>query len=408
MKKKATLIILGVVVLVIVVVMISFNAMMSYAIDSQARSTVAAGIKWTTSTEGEDDLSAQEELPLMTFENLYVRDDYALPSDDLALYYASYRGMVAYCKAHPEMLESDEIAIWQADGKQFYVAQGLIKNDPGLSAWLTQDGDPTGDTIVIIYVNVTPLLDLTRMINRALLVVLVFAIALSVFTGIRMGVMIENAEEKTKNFFQNTSHELKTPIMSIQGYAEGIVLGVAPDDKQAAQVILDESERMANLVEEILCLAQLDSGYAAARFEETDLRDLLTDCLERQEYAAQRKGVSFCCAPCDAPITVLCVRKHLRMAIGNLISNGIRYARTTLSIDLLVHGRHVDLTISDDGGGIAPEDLPHIFERFYAGKSGNTGIGLALSHSVVSQHKGKLFVLNAPSGARFRLTLPLC
>ena len=94
--------------------------------------------------------------------------------------------------------------------------------------------------------------------------------------------------------------------------------------------------------------------------------------------------------------------------VTNILSNGVRYARSELRLTCRADKHHVTIRIQDDGDGIAEADLPHIFDRFYMGKSGKSGIGLALTKEIIHLHKGTIRAYNGETGAVFEITLPVC
>lgn len=102
---------------------------------------------------------------------------------------------------------------------------------------------------------------------------------------------------------------------------------------------------------------------------------------------------------------VSCDDTRLRRAVTNILSNGVRYARSQLCLTCRTDKRHVTIRIQDDGDGIAEEDIPHIFDRFYMGRSGKSGIGLALTKEIIHVHKGTIHAYNGDSGAVFEITL---
>ena len=113
--------------------------------------------------------------------------------------------------------------------------------------------------------------------------------------GWKLGGYVEKAHESQKWFFQNVSHELKTPMMAVQGCAEGIHTGVL-DPVGASGVILEETEQMSELVEELLALSRLESGQANAEFHSMDVREVLYDCLRSTEQLAEQRKL--CITPC--------------------------------------------------------------------------------------------------------------
>ena len=216
---------------------------------------------------------------------------------------------------------------------------------------------------------------------------------------------IYDSEQKT--FFQNASHELRTPLMSIQSYAEGIVYDVM-QPKEAAQTILQEVNRMTELVKDLLYIAQIDNITAAYKKEEIDLVDLLKECANNQQTLANNNKISFTFDFSKTPLPYRCIPELISRAVDNLISNAIRYAATTITLSSHQTENHMEITISDDGKGIEPEVLPHVFERFFKGEGGNTGIGLSIVKSIAEQHGGTVKAQNLKkSGAAFTISLPL-
>ena len=212
--------------------------------------------------------------------------------------------------------------------------------------------------------------------------------------------------ERQRQFVTDASHELKTPLMAIQGYAEGIQAGVM-DTASAAEVILAESDRMTELVDELLDISKIDMGRQPLTLSEMDVRELLYDSIRAVEPAAAAGGIAIVPDFPEEPVMVSCDDTRLRRAVANILSNGVRYARSELRLTCCADKRHVTIRIQDDGDGIAEADLPHIFERFYMGKSGKSGIGLALTREIIHLHKGTIRAYNGDGGAVFEITIPV-
>ena len=140
---------------------------------------------------------------------------------------------------------------------------------------------------------------------------------------------------------------------------------------------------------------------------ETDIRELLYDSIRAVEPAAAASGITIVPDFPEEPVIVSCDDTQLRRAVTNILSNGVRYARSELCLTCRADKRHVTIRIQDDGDGIAEADLPHIFDRFYMGKSGKSGIGLALTKEIVHLHKGMIRAYNGDGGAVFEITLPM-
>jgi len=211
---------------------------------------------------------------------------------------------------------------------------------------------------------------------------------------------IKAHDSEQKDFFQNASHELRTPLMSIKCYAEGIVYDLM-DPKQASETILEETDRLSELVTDLLYIAKIDN--MVYQLEEADIVEIMTECAKRQEAVAAKRGIVFIYNFTQEKIMHLCIPELVSRAVDNLISNAIRYASGEITLSCRINGG-VEISVSDDGDGIDAEVLPHVFERFYKGKGGNTGIGLAIVKSIAVQHKGYVRAENK-NGAVFTLKL---
>ena len=265
------------------------------------------------------------------------------------------------------------------------------------------DGEETYS--YIMYIDIGPITRYIVTLNWVFFGVLLAISSVMCLLGFRFGRDIEKEAERQQTFFQNASHELKTPLMAIQGYAEGIQAGVM-DTGSAAEVILEESDRMTELVEELLDISKIDMGRQLLAFSEMDIRELLYDSIRAVEPAAAG-GIAIVPDFPEEPGMVSCDDTRLRRAVTNILSNGVRYARSELRLTCRADKRHVTIRIQDDGDGIAEEDLPHIFDRFYMGKSGKSGIGRALTKEIIHLHKGTIRAYNGETGAVFEITLPV-
>ena len=258
----------------------------------------------------------------------------------------------------------------------------------------------------IMYIDIGPITRYIVTLNWAFFAVLLAISSVMCLLGFRFGRDIEKEAERQQTFFQNASHELKTPLMAIQGYAEGIQAGVM-DTASAAEVILAESDRMTELVDELLDISKIDMGRQRLALSEMDVRELLYDSIRAVEPAAAASGIAIVPDFPEEPVMVSCDDTRLRRAVTNILSNGVRYARSQLRLTCRADKRHVTIQIQDDGDGIAEADLPHIFDRFYMGKSGKSGIGLALTREIIHLHKGTIRAYNGDSGAVFEISIPV-
>ena len=257
-----------------------------------------------------------------------------------------------------------------------------------------------------MYIDIGPITRYIVTLNWAFFAVLLAISSVMCLLGFRFGRDIEKEAERQQTFFQNASHELKTPLMAIQGYAEGIQAGVM-DTASAAEVILTESDRMTELVEELLDISKIDMGRQQLTLSETDIRELLYDSIRAVEPAAAASGITIAPDFPEEPVMVKCDDTQMRRAVTNILTNGLRYAHSQLCLTCRADRRQVTIRIQDDGDGIAEGDLPHIFERFYMGKSGKSGIGLALTREIIHLHKGTIRAYNGDTGAVFEISFPV-
>ena len=258
----------------------------------------------------------------------------------------------------------------------------------------------------IMYIDIGPITRYIVTLNWAFFAVLLAISSVMCLLGFRFGRDIEKEAERQQTFFQNASHELKTPLMAIQGYAEGIQAGVM-DTGSATEVILKESDRMTELVDELLDISKIDMGRQQLALSEMDVRELLYDSIRAVEPTVVSGGIAIVPDFPDEPVMVSCDDTRLRRAVTNILSNGLRYARSELRLTCRADKRHVTIRIQDDGDGIAEEDLPHIFDRFYMGRSGKSGIGLALTREIIHLHKGTIRAYNGDGGAVFEISIPV-
>lgn len=217
---------------------------------------------------------------------------------------------------------------------------------------------------------------------------------------------LERYDNAQKTFLQNVSHELRTPLMSIQGYAEGIRYQVVDPDA-AVDVILKETERLTELVGDLLYLSRLEAVEENEPYSRFDLNEWISDCTRRMNGIALQKGVEITVVPASSPVELLADREKLSRALTNLIGNSIRYAESAVVIAATpVNEARVELRITDDGPGFEAEELPHIFDRFFKGKKGEFGLGLAISKSIIEKHAGGIRAQNGATGAEIVIELP--
>lgn len=209
-------------------------------------------------------------------------------------------------------------------------------------------------------------------------------------SAIEMAKELNRYITSQRQFFQNASHELKTPLMTIQGYAEGIKDGVftGKDQEHGLEVVVSEINRLKQLINEMILLAKLDSEEGIYKEESIEIKELVDLTIDRALPLASDKNVKLTYNR-PAAIVINGDKEKLLRAMMNITSNAVRHAGSQVHISVQPSSiRQVEITISDDGPGISEDLLPNMFQRFVKGEGGETGLGLAISRAIVERHNG--------------------
>jgi signal transduction histidine kinase len=210
-----------------------------------------------------------------------------------------------------------------------------------------------------------------------------------------------------QEFLDNISHELKTPLMSIQGYAEGIKDGIFPADDQTLDIITDESIRLKRLVSEISYLSKLESMPDFYDFTQIDMPAIIERSIDSVSGLKEARDIRISSLDIHDCEVYGDGEKLLQLLI-NILSNSVRYAENTVFIDTTVRDEAYVITIKDDGKGFAPGEEEKVFRRFYKGSAGNTGLGLSIAMAIARSHGGTINAWNASGhGAVFEIILPI-
>ncbi|MDH7479415.1 MAG: HAMP domain-containing sensor histidine kinase [Syntrophomonadaceae bacterium] len=225
-----------------------------------------------------------------------------------------------------------------------------------------------------------------------------------------MAAQLERYDISIRRFFQGASHELKTPLMSIQGYAEGIRDGVFNGDQlnRALDIIAKECQRLKSIVDEMIHLTRSQGPGETYSFLPQDLKTILDEVVESLGGYALEKQVAV--DVLGDSIKIIGDREKLRRLFGNLLANAVRHAkkRVTVRTQLTDSNRNLKISIQDDGEGFSAQDLEHAFDYFYKGPNGSTGLGLAIARLIAEEHGGTIAVSNAPEGgAVVEVTFPV-
>lgn len=211
---------------------------------------------------------------------------------------------------------------------------------------------------------------------------------------------LDKFDREQKIFFQNISHELRTPLMSIVSYAEAIKYNIM-DGEKASEIILDEGEKLKEMIEELLYISKIDNITKDYKLSNCDLREVLSNCIQSKQATAISKNIKFTCNFSKDPMMYICDEKNISRAFLNIIDNALRYAKSEIFIVCKLDKPKIIITIEDDGNGIKEDDMPYIFDRYYKGDKGKNGIGLSIVKSIVNNHDGKIYCENTKKGAKF-------
>ena len=203
---------------------------------------------------------------------------------------------------------------------------------------------------------------------------------------------LKSSEEEKNRIFQNVSHDLRTPLSVITGYAQGIKKGMVKDPEKAAGLILDESMRMNYLVESILTLTKIDNSDLKLESIKVELGEFIEEKLEAMEVIAGDISIVF--DQLDKDIYVNTDPELLARILQNLLVNALRYAESRVTIGLEKYMDGAIINVEDDGPGFTEEDLEHAFDRFYQGKKGGFGIGLSVVSSGIDYLGGSISIGN--------------
>jgi signal transduction histidine kinase len=225
-----------------------------------------------------------------------------------------------------------------------------------------------------------------------------------------MSARLKTIDEQRRSFMADVTHELRTPLSVIRGQAEAIADGVYPADAAHLAPILDATQALDRLVEDLRTLAMTDAGNLVLTKEPTDLGQLVQDTVDSFRSQAESAGVSLTAEVADNLPAVEVDPARIRQVISNLLSNAIRHTPSGGSVKVALNSPsdQVTLTVADTGEGIPPELLPHVFERFMKGpNSTGSGLGLAIARDIATAHSGELAITSDPNGTVARLTLAI-
>jgi signal transduction histidine kinase len=231
----------------------------------------------------------------------------------------------------------------------------------------------------------------------------------------RMSAELELLERSRRDLVANVSHELKTPITAIRAHLENLADGIEQPDRETMQVMLNQTERLGRLVDQLLDLSKLESGEVALQIEPMPLAPVIDQVLSEFSVGRAVTDVELDAQVPD-DLLVEADRERIHQVVFNLVDNAVRFTPPggAVTIRAWREDDRVGVEVSDTGVGVAPEHLSRLFERFYRADparsrddGGGTGIGLAIARSIVEGHGGRIVATSEPGrGATFTFDLP--
>jgi signal transduction histidine kinase len=225
----------------------------------------------------------------------------------------------------------------------------------------------------------------------------------------QMAADLGAADEYRRGLIGNVSHELRTPIAALHALLENIVDGIVESDAETMRMALSQTERLAELVTNLLDLSRVEGGAIPLQLSPFRVDEFLTDAIEHVAVSADDVDVSVKVAPPD--LVAVADPARLRQVVVNLVDNAIRHSPAGSRVSVLAStgepaGLRID--VSDDGPGIPPAERERVFERFTRGDTsdGGTGLGLAIARWAVELHGGTVEVMDVRMGCRIGVTIP--
>jgi signal transduction histidine kinase len=227
----------------------------------------------------------------------------------------------------------------------------------------------------------------------------------------RMAEDLEDADRQRRELVANVSHELRTPVSALRAVLENVVDGVTAPDNATLRAALAQTERLGDLVSQLLDLSRVEAGAVPLHRDRLVLQPFLRACVEEAELAGRDVRYVVDVEPADLAISA--DQDRLHQVVANLLDNAARHSPARGSVTTRVRpiGAAVQLDVVDEGPGIDPRDRARVFDRFHRGGSsaadGGTGLGLAIARWVVDLHGGTIRVVETAAGCDIRVILPM-
>ena len=217
---------------------------------------------------------------------------------------------------------------------------------------------------------------------------------------------LNEAKKSEKDFIINLSHKLRTRFMTISSFAQGLEYNLVSSPSETGRIIRKENEELIEEVTKLLTFSRLNDPLSNTDLEKVPVIEILENSIDRFSQTGKANGLQLCYEKSSAELFAIGNEDLLEDIFDNLFSNAIRYAQLEICIDVKEESENIKISVSDDGKGLSDQDLEHVFDRFYKGKDGNSGLGLSIAQKAAERMGGKITASNRDGGgAMFTLYL---
>ena len=230
----------------------------------------------------------------------------------------------------------------------------------------------------------------------------------------QMAEQLSTLEQSRRDFVANVSHELRSPITSIQGFAQGMLDGTIPEAErtQYLSVVVDETRRLGKLINGLLNLSRMENEDVKLSIARFDVNELIRRVLISRMQMIEEKNIDVLADFEHEQCFVLADQDQIEQVLINLVDNALKFSFDggSLILRTVQNGKTTCVTVKDTGSGILPQDVPHIFERFYKADKAHTtgkgtGLGLAICRRIMEKHGQQIRLVSGEKGAEFEITL---
>lgn len=230
-----------------------------------------------------------------------------------------------------------------------------------------------------------------------------------------MAATLEQTEQQRRELIGNVAHELRTPLTTIKGYMEGLADGIVPADAATFALVREEADRLSRLVHDLQDLSRIEESEVTLHIRPALVSNIVAGVVQKMRPQFEARGVALSAAVPDRLPRVLADHDRMQQVLLNLVDNALCFTPPggVVRIEATAAGDHARIAVVDNGIGIAPQHLAHIFKRFYrvdksrSRAAGGAGIGLTIARRLVEAHGGAIAVESTPGqGCRFTVTLP--